>query len=69
MTAQHWRRHGNALVREIGLRDFEEAMAFMQRVAEGHGFTPMTSEVAAEHAKRRVELGYVNLYPAFRETK
>ena len=34
MTAQHWRRHGNALVREISLRDFEEAMAFMQQVAD-----------------------------------
>jgi 4a-hydroxytetrahydrobiopterin dehydratase len=34
VTAQHWRRRGNALVREIGLRDFEEAMAFMQRVAD-----------------------------------
>jgi pterin-4a-carbinolamine dehydratase len=34
VTAEHWRRHGNALVREIGLRDFEEAMAFMQRVAD-----------------------------------
>jgi uncharacterized peroxidase-related enzyme len=43
--------------------------AFMQRLAEGHGFTPMTREVAAEHARRRVELGYVNLYPAFRETR
>ena len=43
--------------------------AFMQRIAEGHGFTPMTREVAAEHARRRVELGYVNLYPSFREAK
>lgn len=43
--------------------------AFMQRIAEGHGFTPMTPEVAARQAKRRVELGYVNLYPAFRETR
>jgi uncharacterized peroxidase-related enzyme len=43
--------------------------AFMQRIAEGHGFTPMTPEAAASSARRRVELGYVNLYPAFRETK
>ena len=43
--------------------------AFMQRLAEGHGFTPMKPEVAGEHARRRVELGYVNLYPAFRETR
>jgi len=43
--------------------------AFMQRLVEGHGFTPLTREVAAKHAKRRVERGYVNLYPAFREDK
>ncbi len=42
--------------------------AFMQRLVEGHGFTPMSREVAAEHAQRRVERGYVNLYPAFRDT-
>ena len=41
--------------------------AFMQRLVEGHGFTPMTREHAAAHAKRRVELGYVNLYPEFRK--
>jgi pterin-4a-carbinolamine dehydratase len=35
VTTEHWRRHGNALVREIGLRDFQEAMSFMQRVADG----------------------------------
>jgi len=43
--------------------------AFMQRLVEGHGFTPMARDVAAKHAKRRVERGYVNLYPAFREEK
>ncbi|MGD9882595.1 MAG: carboxymuconolactone decarboxylase family protein [Reyranella sp.] len=41
--------------------------AFMQRLVEGHGFTPMSGERAARQAARRVELGYVNLYPAFRE--
>jgi uncharacterized peroxidase-related enzyme len=41
--------------------------AFMQRLVEGHGFTPMTREAAAKQARRRVELGYVNLYPAFRD--
>src|SRR5262245_49901889 len=41
--------------------------AFMQRLVEGHGFTPMTREHAATQAKRRVELGYVNLYPEFRK--
>jgi uncharacterized peroxidase-related enzyme len=43
--------------------------AFMQRLVEGHGFTPLSKEVAIKHAKRRVERGYVNLYPAFRDAK
>ena len=43
--------------------------AFMQRLVEGHGFTPMTPEVAAKRAKQRIEHGYVNLYPAFRKDK
>jgi uncharacterized peroxidase-related enzyme len=40
-------------------------MGFMQRLVEGHGFTPFSKEVAMKHARRRVEVGYVNLYPAF----
>jgi uncharacterized peroxidase-related enzyme len=40
--------------------------AFMQRLVEGHGFSPMSRELAAKRAKQRVERGYVNLYPAFR---
>ena len=43
--------------------------AFMQRLVEGHGFVPMSRETAAKQAKQRVELGYVHLYPAFRERK
>ena len=43
--------------------------AFMQRLVEGHGFTPLPHDVAVEHANRRVERGYVNLYPAFREER
>ena len=43
--------------------------AFMQRLVQGFGFVPLTREVAARHAKKRVERGYVNLYPAFREQK
>ena len=43
--------------------------AFMQRLVEGHGFKPLSHDVAVEHAKRRVERGYVNLYPAFRKDK
>jgi alkylhydroperoxidase family enzyme len=41
--------------------------AFMQRFVEGHGFTPMARDVAAKQARRRVELGYVNLYPTFQD--
>lgn len=41
--------------------------AFMQRLVEGHGFTPMPRALAAKRAAERVERGYVNLYPAFRE--
>jgi uncharacterized peroxidase-related enzyme len=36
--------------------------AFMQRLVEGHGFTPLTREAAIKSAKARVEHGYVNLY-------
>ena len=39
--------------------------AFMQKLVEGHGFVPLAKEVAREHAKKRVKLGYVNLYPQF----
>lgn len=39
--------------------------AFMQRLVEGHGFIPLSKDVARKHAARRVDLGYVNLYPAF----
>jgi uncharacterized peroxidase-related enzyme len=40
-------------------------MSFMQKLVQGYGFLPMPREKAKAHAKRRVELGYVNLYPAF----
>ena len=36
--------------------------AFMQRLVEGYGFTPMTREAAVKRAKQRIEKGYVNLY-------
>jgi pterin-4a-carbinolamine dehydratase len=32
---RHWRREGESLVRELTLRDFEEAYALLGRVAEG----------------------------------
>jgi uncharacterized peroxidase-related enzyme len=40
-------------------------MSFMQRLVEGHGFVTWPKDVAKEHAKKRVKLGYVNLYPLF----
>ena len=43
--------------------------AFMQRLVEGHGFIPMSPEIAARRALERIERGYVNLYPAFRESR
>lgn len=42
-------------------------MSFMNRLVEGFGFTPMSPERARENAKKRVSLGYVNLYPEFAE--
>jgi alkylhydroperoxidase family enzyme len=41
--------------------------AFMATLARGFGFTPLTREAAAHHAKHRVQLGYVNLYSQFRD--
>lgn len=41
--------------------------AFMHRLVAGHGFAPLDKEVAASHARKRVERGYVNLYKAFRK--
>jgi uncharacterized peroxidase-related enzyme len=43
--------------------------AFMQRLVEGYGFTPMTQDAAAKAAKGRIEHGYVNLFPEFRKDK
>ncbi len=43
--------------------------AFMQRLVQGHGFTPMSPEKAVLRAQERKELGYVNLFPAFRDGK
>lgn len=42
---------------------------FMQRLVQAYGFTPLTREVAAEHAHRRIEHGYVNMYATFRQPK
>ncbi len=42
-------------------------MCFMGRIVEGHGFVPMSPELAKERAEKRVKLGYHNLYPALAE--
>ena len=34
MTATAWKQRGEALVRELRFRDFDEALAFVQRVAD-----------------------------------
>ena len=34
MTATAWKQRGDALVRELRFRDFDEALAFVQRVAD-----------------------------------
>jgi uncharacterized peroxidase-related enzyme len=41
--------------------------AFMRCIAQAYGFTPMTREDAATKALKRIEHGYLNLYPSFRE--
>ena len=42
-------------------------VCFMQRLVEGHGFMPFSPKVAKEHARKRVELGYLKLYPKLAE--
>ncbi|GAB7551191.1 hypothetical protein NRB_06880 [Novosphingobium sp. 11B] len=52
---------------------FDDAVAitgramFMRCIAQAHGFTPMTREKAAARAHQRIEHGYINLYPSFRD--
>lgn len=41
--------------------------AFMVRFVQGFGFRPLSQEHAARHAAKRVEQGYVSLYPEFRK--
>lgn len=39
---------------------------FMRCIAQAYGFEPMSREQAALKALKRVEYGYLNLYPEFR---
>lgn len=41
--------------------------AFMVRLAQGFGFRPLSRETAARHARKRIDRGYVGLYPQFRQ--
>lgn len=41
---------------------------FMHRLVAAYGFMPMPREAAARKAHKRIEHGYVNLYPQFRAT-
>ena len=53
---------------EKGLHDaiaVAARMNFMVRLVQGHGFVPMDAARAGESAKKRVKVGYVDLYPAF----
>jgi len=61
VTANGWRRDGTRLVRELGFRDFEEALGFVQRVAEAavdygrrpdmclYGFNRVRLTIANQH--------------------
>lgn len=42
---------------------------FMQRLVQGHGFTPLPQETSEKNAQARIKLGYLNLYPQFRDKK
>jgi len=42
---------------------------FMRCLAQAYGFVPMSDEQAAKKALKRIEHGYLNLYPAFRNEK
>ncbi len=52
--------------KDRGIENDTARSAFMQTLVQGHGFTPLPQEVSARNAEARVKLGYVNLYPGFR---
>jgi 4a-hydroxytetrahydrobiopterin dehydratase len=54
---QGWRRVGEALVRELSFRDFEEAMRFFERVAEAavdYGRRPDMCLYEFNHVRLRI---------------
>ncbi len=55
-----------------GFNTYPGAMSqalLMQRPVQGHGFTPLPQETSVKNAQARIKLGYLNLYPQFRDKK
>ena len=50
-----------------GMQTIATTLLYTGRIVEGHGFVPMSPELAKERAEKRVKLGYHNLYPALAE--
>ena len=46
-------------------RDFDSKQCFMYWLVAANGFVPISRETAKGHAQRRIEKGYVKLYPFF----
>ena len=57
MTATPWTQRGEALVRELRFRDFDEAMGFLQRVADAavdYGRRPDMCILESNHVRLSV---------------
>jgi 4a-hydroxytetrahydrobiopterin dehydratase len=57
VTARAWKRRGEALVRELRFRDFDEAMGFVQRVADAavdYGRRPDMCILESNHVRLTV---------------
>ena len=62
LSAAGWDEHAMHSAVVISAR-----AVFMQRLVQAYGFIPLSQEVAAQHAQKRIEHGYVNMYSAFRK--
>jgi pterin-4a-carbinolamine dehydratase len=63
VTATAWKQRGDALVRELRFKDFDEAMGFVQRVADeavDYGRRPDMCILESNH----VRLSVANLHHA-----
>jgi pterin-4a-carbinolamine dehydratase len=57
VTATPWKQRGEALVRELRFRDFDEAMGFLERVADeavDYGRRPDMCILASNHVRLSV---------------